>query len=173
MQTVPPASGATPSVPRSKFLTSLLLSQLSTKVAYVHRDKRPGASTTGAYSVGTSDSEEGRRFGPGPRDTGGAAVSFARLTGVDHHCDVVSLQQNTTDGLGGPLLEVDFLGVIKDQVHVLVEPDNHALDPEVGVLVQPDLHPVLVLKKPEDQSDGLGHDLLELARCRLTDHCVR
>jgi len=26
------------------------------------------------------------------------------------------------DTLGGPLLEVDFLGVIKDQVHVLVEP---------------------------------------------------
>lgn len=56
------------------------------------------ASTTDAYSVGTSGSEEGRRFGPGPRDTGGAAVSFARLTGVDHHRDVVPLQQNTTDG---------------------------------------------------------------------------
>ena len=55
-----------------------------------------------------------------------------------------------------------LLSVIQHQIHVLVESRDDALNPQVDVLVEPDLDPGLVLKKPEDQIDRLGHHLLDL-----------
>lgn len=54
--------------------------------------------------------------------------------------DVVALEKDPPDPLPGPLLDVDLLCVVEDDVHVLVEPDDFPLQSEVNILVEPYLN---------------------------------
>ena len=56
------------------------------------------------------------------------------------HRDVVTLEQYPPDSFPCPLFLLDLVCVIHDNVHVLIKPDNVALDAGVNVLVQPHLH---------------------------------
>ena len=59
--------------------------------------------------------------------------------------------QGVTDALPGFGLDIDLLGIIEDNVHVLIETNNVALHVHVDILKQPDIHSGSGLKVSEDQ----------------------
>uniref|UniRef100_A0A7S2AD42 Uncharacterized protein n=1 Tax=Alexandrium andersonii TaxID=327968 RepID=A0A7S2AD42_9DINO len=91
-----------------------------------------------------------------------AARAGASHAGVHHQTDVVPLEEDAADRAPRLLLHQHLLRVVHDEVHVLVEAKDPALDAQVRLLVQPHLHAIPVLQVPKDLVDGEGHDLLEL-----------
>lgn len=72
--------------------------------------------------------------------------------------NVVTLQHDPTESLALlHVLDVVFLGIVENQVHVLVKADNRAFDSEVDVLEDPDTNSRAILEVSEDQVDGLDH----------------
>ena len=66
--------------------------------------------------------------------------------------DVVALEDDAADLFAGAaLLQVHLLRLVQHSVHVFIEADDLSLDAEVGVLVEPDLHPWLSLEELVDQ----------------------
>jgi len=82
--------------------------------------------------------------------------------------DVVTLEHDAFQGLAGVTLQVDLDSVVQDQVHVLVEPGDDALNPGVDILVQPHSHNCTVLEVSKDEVDGLHHHLLNLLSAAVT-----
>ncbi|KZV46287.1 hypothetical protein F511_22193 [Dorcoceras hygrometricum] len=84
-------------------------------------------------------------------------VFLALLPCIHHQSDIITFQQNPPKLLPGLLLDTHLLRVIQNQIHVLVEPNDAALDSQILLLEKPYLDASFALKKPEDQVDGLGH----------------
>lgn len=84
-------------------------------------------------------------------------------SGLEHQRDAVALQEYAPQWPTGLLLDRDFFGIFKDNVHVLVETENPPFYPRVLHLVDHYLHANLVLETSEDLVDGQGHDLLQPA----------
>lgn len=54
--------------------------------------------------------------------------------------DVVAFEQDPSERLACLLFDAQLLRVIKDKIHVLVKANDAPLNPEVGVLIEPDLN---------------------------------
>ena len=62
-----------------------------------------------------------------------ASRARARIR-VLYERDVIAFEHNASEGLANLRLDVILLGVIQDEVHILVEADDVALDAQVDVL---------------------------------------
>ena len=74
------------------------------------------------------------------------AQLLGSIFGLDEG-DVVPLQHDPLQGLACLPLQVDLYSFVQDEVHVLVEPGDNALDASVNIFVQPDLHIKIMLKQ--------------------------
>ena len=107
---------------------------------------------------------------------------WRHLPDIANERDVIALEYDPADLLAcAALLHVDLFGLVEDRVHVLIEADDLALDAQVRVLEQPDLHPGLSLEELVDQElyksklslltyNRSDHEFLELARLIFL-HC--
>ena len=86
----------------------------------------------------------------------------ASLSSVHHQSYVVAFQEYPSQRFPGVLLNVDFLSILENQVHVLIKADDTTLDPHILLLEKPDLDARFALEEPKDEVDGLGHDTLNL-----------
>mmetsp|Transcript_74175 Transcript_74175/g.141259 ORF Transcript_74175/g.141259 Transcript_74175/m.141259 type:complete len:134 (+) Transcript_74175:102-503(+) len=93
-------------------------------------------------------------------------VSSSTLLGSDsrvhHEADVVTFQKDAANGTACPLLHLDLLSIVHNEIHVLVETQDPALDPQICLFMEPNLDPVTVLQVSEDLVDGESHDFLQL-----------
>ena len=74
------------------------------------------------------------------------------LPDVAYERDVIALEDDPADLLAcAALLHVDLLGLVEDRVHVLIEANDLALNAQVRILEEPDLHAGLGLEELVDQ----------------------
>ena len=74
------------------------------------------------------------------------------LPDVAYERDVIALEDDSADLLAcAALLHVDLLGLVEDRVHVLIEANDLALNAQVRILEEPDLHAGLGLEELVDQ----------------------
>ena len=74
------------------------------------------------------------------------------LPNVANERDVIALEDDPADLLAcATLLHVDLFGLVEDRVHVLIEANDLALNAQVRILEEPDLHAGLGLEKLVDQ----------------------
>lgn len=78
--------------------------------------------------------------------------------------DVLAFQQNLANGLPLLRLDVHFLRVFENQVHVLIEANDVAFDAHCHIFGEPHLNASAVLQIAKDEVDGLDHHLLDLLR---------
>lgn len=80
--------------------------------------------------------------------------------GILYQCDIVTLQHDSSEWF--PILRflMVFLGIVQHQIHVFIETNNVAFDPQVYILEQPNLHTRTILQITKYQVDGLHHHLL-------------
>lgn len=86
----------------------------------------------------------------------------ALLRSLLDQCDVVALEKDPADVSFKVSLDVHFLNVVQDEIHVFVESDDDSLKTKVDDIVEPDLDADFLLEKAEDKVDGLHHHLLHL-----------
>lgn len=91
------------------------------------------------------------------------ALVPARIS-VLYERDVVTLEHDPSKLFSVLRFYVVFLGVVENEIHVLVETDYVTLDSQIDVLKQPYLDAGTILKISEYQVYGLYHNLLYLWR---------
>ena len=74
------------------------------------------------------------------------------LPDVAYERDVIALEDDPANLLAcAALLHVDLFGLVEDRVHVLIEANDLALNAQVRILEEPDLHAGLGLEELVDQ----------------------
>ena len=74
------------------------------------------------------------------------------LPDVAYERDVIAHEDDPANLLAcAALLHVDLFGLVKDRVHVLIEANDLALNAQVCILEEPDLHAGLGLEELVDQ----------------------
>mmetsp|Transcript_17548 Transcript_17548/g.28406 ORF Transcript_17548/g.28406 Transcript_17548/m.28406 type:complete len:307 (-) Transcript_17548:252-1172(-) len=74
--------------------------------------------------------------------------------------DVVPFEHNPSNTFPSLTFQIQLLGIVQDEVHELIKPNNLTFDAQIGFIIQPHLDSSLILKKPKNQIDRLGHYLL-------------
>ena len=77
---------------------------------------------------------------------------WRHLPDIANERDVIALEYDPADLLAcAALLHVDLFGLVEDRVHVLIEANDLALNAQVRILEEPDLHAGLGLEELVDQ----------------------
>jgi hypothetical protein len=80
---------------------------------------------------------------------GKQVLLFSPILGLDEG-DIVPLDHDPSERLPRVTLQMDLIGIIQDEVHVLVESGDDSLNAGVHVLVQPQGHHCPVLETTQE-----------------------
>ena len=81
-----------------------------------------------------------------------------------HQGYVFALHQQLPERPGGVGPHLDLVGLVKDDVHELVEAKDFPFEPDGVVVVEPELNPGLALEEAEDDCKGVDTSWLSLLR---------